>query len=307
MKRMFIFIAVIFATSVLSCQDLKTYSGSFKGGEATYSYYENDDGRVFEGEFHWKGNGARPGYLEYKGDVEIEGSFKNNKRDGLWIYTATDKQNRVNTLKANYVNGVLEGNYEYEENWGIFNEKIILSTTNKNGRVDGYVRIEVPNSIITGNYAQGTRVGVWERKFTNGSYFHVVCNGSKLYKFDDFGPGTETDYDKREGNIFYDVEDGSKNMATEDMMLNGGEIDKDIFDACLDLERIHCLGDKGIVIPDEKPISAPTGNVAMPQPSSQGTSAPAGNRKGLIGVTSESERLRENLDKLGIHIGKKKK
>lgn len=248
MKRMFLFIAAFFAVSVLSCQELKTYSGGFKGGEATYTYYENDDGRVFEGKFHWKGNGNRPGYLENKGEVEIKGSFKNNKRDGLWIYTATDKQNRVNILKANYVNGVPEGIYEYEENWGMFNEKKALSATNKNGRADGSVKIELPNSVITGNYAQSTRVGVWERKFTNGSYFHVVCKGSHIDE--EIGRSWDLLNEKREGNFFYDIEDGSKKIITVGNMLYAGDvtIDGELFDACWDLET-HRI-DFGIVIPE---------------------------------------------------------
>ena len=247
MKRIFICVAVLFATTTLVSQELKTYSGSFKGGQATYTYYENDDGRIFDGEFHWKGNGARPGYLEYKGEVEIVGSFKDSKRIGLWIYTATDEQNRVNTLKANYVNGVPEGKFEYEENWGLFDEKKTLFATMKNGRADGPVKIEMPNSVITGNYAQNTRVGVWERKYTGGSYCHVVCKGSDL--LNDMGRSWDLLHEEREGNIYYDIEDGSKRIITVKDMLYAGDhtIDRELFDACRDLET-HRI-DFGIVIP----------------------------------------------------------
>ena len=97
-------------------------------------------------------------------------------------------------------------------------------------------------------------------------------------------------------------------------MLYAGDvtIDGELFEACWDLETIHCIGNKGIVIPEE-PIPAPTGNAAMSQPSSQETSEPALTREEAISrfkqnhAKTESEKLRENLDKLGIHIGKKKK
>ena len=302
--------SALMVATLSNAQELKTYSGSFKNGEATYTYYETDEGRVFQGEFHWKGNGARPGYMEYKGEVEIRGSFKNNKRDGLWTYTATNKLNEVNTLKANYVDGVPDGIYEYEENWGMFNEKIILSATNKNGRVNGPVKIELPNSVITGEYTKDTRTGVWERKFKNGSYYHIVCKGSQLYEGYDIH--LEDEY---EGNFVYDIEDGSKKKATEYDMLRGGSgtVDKDIFEAaCWNLERIHCIGDKGIVIPqEEEPAQTestqiPKGNSSVSQQNSQGTSAPALTREEAIlryrqnNAKTESEKLRENLERLGV-------
>ena len=311
MKRFYICTAVLLvAITLCTCaQELKTYSGSFKGGEATYTYYETDEGRIFEGEFHWKGNGARPGYLENKGEVEIKGSFKNNKRDGLWIYTATDKQSRVNTLKANYVSGVPEGNYEYVENWGIFNQKKTLSTTKKNGRADGPVKIEIPNSDITGNYAQDTRVGVWERKFTNGSYYHVVCKGSNV--LEDIGKSWDLLHEEHEGNIFYDIEDGSKETITVGDMLYTGDvtIDGDLFAACWDLEthRINF----GIVIPKEEPKPDSSGNTANSQSNMQGKSEPALSREEAIlrykqnNAKSETEKLRENLERLGFRKKKK--
>lgn len=311
MKRIIICAAALVATTTFSAQELKTYSGSFKGGHATYTYYETDAGRIFEGKFHWKGNGARPGYLEYKGEVEITGSFKNNKRDGLWIYTATNKQNRVNTLKANYVDGVREGKYEYEENWGrFFNEKKTFSAMMKNGRADGPVTIEVPKSVITGEYTQNKRTGVWERKFSNGSYYHVICKGSDLSE-GTTGKSWHLIYEKYEGNFFYDIEDGSKKMITVKDMLGKGDflIDTQIFDACRDLETSRV--EFGIDYPKKLQKDTPNGNTAMSQPSGQETSEPAISREEAIlrykqnNTKTEAEKPRNILEIFGFRKKKK--
>ncbi len=240
MKRINIFAAVLFTAITLSAQELKTYSGSFKGGQATYTYYETDDGRVYDGKFHWKSN---------LGDGEMTGTFKNNKRDGLWIYTY-----RESTFKVNYVNGIPNGKFEIKGNfWGL--EECTLSATMINGRANGPVKIEESNSVITGEYNQNKRIGVWERRFLNGSYYHVLCKGSKAPYYNNYI--NEDSYlanEVRDGNFFYDMEDGKKYKTTEEKMLStkgGGQIEVIIFTVCINLETlINDFGDFGIVIPE---------------------------------------------------------
>lgn len=257
MRQIIIIMAAIIAVTASKAQELKTYSGRFKNGVATYSYFENDDGRVFEGEFHWKGSGTAPGYITYKGDVDITGNFKNNKRDGLWIYTVTNREKRVNILKVNYDDGIPEGEYVYEENWdpsffvGVKNK---LSTSMHNGMPNGTVKIEMGNSVITGEYIQGTRTGTWKAVFPNGSYYHIVCNGSVVEtKTDKYKTKVYDDRKReiRDGNFFYDVEDGSKKKATENDMLERGSymIDEIFFDYCWELETIYSLENFKIIIP----------------------------------------------------------
>ena len=281
MKRIIIIMAALIAMTASKAQELKTYSGHFKSGEATYTYYENDEGRVFEGEFCWKGPGLKPGTYGYNGDVEITGNFKNNKRDGLWVYTRTDNKRAtgVNILKVNYIDGVPEGKYEYEETWGshtLVHGKISLSTSMKNGRPNGSVKIECPNSyIITGEYTQGTRTGVWKKEYPSGSYYHIVCNGSSV-KTERYRTPSNWDkiHEKRDGNFFYNIEDGSKNKASEyDMMSTGGDLfDETILDDCWELETLYSLNNFYIIIPKEEPEQTAKVNKATSQQDNQMTS-----------------------------------
>ena len=324
MKRIFISAAVLIAAVTLSAQELKTYSGSFKGGEATYTYYENDDGRVFEGKFQWK---VAPFFYNLNDSkLEIVGSFKNNMRDGLWTYTVTDKKEILRVHKVNYSQGVPNGKYEFK---GKILGEYALSTTMKNGKADGPVRIKLPNSVITGEYTQNTRTGVWERKFSNGSFYHIKCDSSKAsYYVSEYWGDWKCYGRKQEGNFFYDVEDGRKSVATEYDMLYAPDhavpispseneiggvtypVDATIHNNCLSLERHF---DFGIVIPKEEPKPIPSGNSAKSQSNIHGTSEPALSTEEIIlrykqnNAKTETEKLRENLERLGFSFRKKKK
>ena len=95
-----------------SAQEHKTYSGQFGSkneGTATYSYYENADGRrMFDGKYTYKkvlnltGNSAT--YTE-------TGQYKDDRLDGLWTLTFSEKSyaNKTMTAKINYKDGLLHG------------------------------------------------------------------------------------------------------------------------------------------------------------------------------------------------------
>lgn len=299
MKRIIICSAVLFAATMISAQELKTYSGSFKGGEATYTYYETDDGRIFEGDFHWKGDGARPGEWQREGKIDIVGKFNNNKRDGLWVYTATMNE-RTEVLKANYIDGIPDGKYEFVRNRFSDKSKDCLSTTKKNGRLNGPVKIECPDVIITGEYTQNTRTGVWEKKFPNGSYYHIVCNGAKLPK-----ESRNVNVDEKcDESFFYDVEDGSKKFVTESPE---SQLEITLLEISSGLECGHVKF--GIEIPKEKPTS--NGNTVISQSNSQGTSERALTPEEVKllyereKAKKETEQLRVNLERFGFRKKKK--
>ena len=65
-------------------QSIKTYKGQFKKGIATYQYFEDTNKmRIFHGNFYYKET--------YEGWSKIEkiikGRYRNNLKDGLWVYT----------------------------------------------------------------------------------------------------------------------------------------------------------------------------------------------------------------------------
>lgn len=84
--------------NVSIAQSLKIYFGKYREGTATYSYKDNPaGGRTYEGSFVYT--------TPYS---KITGQFKNNKKDGQWIYKGYKK-----SLKLSYKDGVLDGMYQF--------------------------------------------------------------------------------------------------------------------------------------------------------------------------------------------------
>lgn len=105
--RITFLIASILCGIIAHAQVLKTYSGEFDAlgnnslmgfGEATYTYYPGDDGRIFHGKFH---------YSDKRNS--LQGSFVNNVQDGKWIYTTTERFRGKCTYTLNFNNGILDG------------------------------------------------------------------------------------------------------------------------------------------------------------------------------------------------------
>ena len=89
----------------LHAQTLKTYSGPYGKGTATYQYYEDNNGeRVYHGTFSYKG---------LEGTIKIAGTYKNGKRNGNWVATLENHFYLVltmtGTIQVNYLNGNREG------------------------------------------------------------------------------------------------------------------------------------------------------------------------------------------------------
>lgn len=73
-------------------QTLKTYSGVYEGGKATYTYYEDENGeRVKHGKFSYsnvnKGIGVGGGMsVSYATTISASGNYKDGLKDGKWTY-----------------------------------------------------------------------------------------------------------------------------------------------------------------------------------------------------------------------------
>lgn len=95
-----------------SAQERKTYSGQFgknNEGTATYSYYENADGRrMFDGKYTYKKVSNRTGNSATYTET---GQYKDDRLDGLWTLTFSKKgyENETLTVKMNYKDGLLHG------------------------------------------------------------------------------------------------------------------------------------------------------------------------------------------------------
>lgn len=101
-------------------------------GKAHYSYANDQDGtRLFNGPFSFTGN------MSGKLFLAVQGSFKDDAKDGIWTYTSTLKKGLVTSLKqtltANYRTGTLTGLLKVSANTTIHtklqNYTVIISGT----------------------------------------------------------------------------------------------------------------------------------------------------------------------------------
>ena len=100
MKYLFLITIYLFFNNLFS-QQLKTYSGPYKNGVATYKYYENKSKeKVLNGDFKYISN-----------NIEIIGKFENNKKTGKWKYSRKNYQFNDNDLffTGTYVNDFKDG------------------------------------------------------------------------------------------------------------------------------------------------------------------------------------------------------
>lgn len=217
MRGYFLIIALAWYVCA-GAQGLKPYSGPYKGGQATYSYVDTNEGRRYEGAFSF----TLPYYYgrvssKSPGSVTIKGNFKNDMRDGLWTYTKICnykcKDNTIihykEVLKVEYKNGVRNGLYDY-----VFTRdgvtQSVLKTNTKNGFVDGKIEIFSKTAVdrvswtktIEGFAHEGIRCGRWK--------FREICRNKYAGREGDNYDKTQfVDYDADKA-WYIDSETGEK-------------------------------------------------------------------------------------------------
>ena len=141
MKRIgFFTMLIMLAAQAGMGQTLKTYSGVYEGGKATYTYYEDENGeRVKHGKFSYnnvdKGIGVGGGMsVSYATTISASGNYKNGLKDGKWTYKNKTAGGGVVfsdfSVVVNYVDGRMEGS--------LTNEGTTFQM--KNNRITGQVR-----------------------------------------------------------------------------------------------------------------------------------------------------------------------
>jgi hypothetical protein len=110
-KTTLLFIGFTTFWFLANSQVLKTYSGSFEGGKATYQYYET---KKYDIVFHRS--------FSYSGPLfNMKGSFVKGNRNGKWniyakdkLYSSNGRSIKLNTnVFGNYKNGELNGAWFY--------------------------------------------------------------------------------------------------------------------------------------------------------------------------------------------------
>lgn len=129
-------IAILLLISNFSsfAQTIKTYNGNYEEGIATYSYFENENyERIFNGIFKYSN-------ISNYYNLNIQGQYKNNKKEGTWKAT-TDKPYDYNeTFFCNYKDGNLNGECSY------------LRVNKKTKKVDRKITTQFKNNIMIGTF-----------------------------------------------------------------------------------------------------------------------------------------------------------
>jgi hypothetical protein len=187
MKKLLILIFFTFSVSVYS-QNLKTYNGKFKNGNANYEYYELESKQdIYNGKFNYsidkkhfeKGtfiNNSKIGFWQYyhKNEyvkIEISGNYKNNLKTGKWLFNLNE-----NDLKKeyfiNFINDTIIGEIEINGLKGKFDEK---------GKFIDDWKIEDDKTIYKAKFSDNILTNL-EYKTKNGTLLAIY--NPDLYKFD---------------------------------------------------------------------------------------------------------------------------
>lgn len=205
---------------------LKTYSGLYKGGKATYTYYENREGeRMRHGKFcydrHTTNDGGR--LIE---SYRLCGTYKDNRKNGRWICRYHGSFGRRFTVEINFVDGKMEG-WLKRKNTG---DRLFM----KNNRITGLVTL-----------SQKTLNEQW------------TING--LFDDNGFPDGTWTKNYRLHGNLYTDVEryvhgllvqQQTKNESTGRITKTGFDVDpQQYLDAHNPTDKVTVVG--GVVCREE--------------------------------------------------------
>ncbi|GMV77141.1 MAG: hypothetical protein AMXMBFR79_02760 [Chitinophagaceae bacterium] len=148
------FLAVIVGTTL--GQTLKTYTGNYKSGNATYQYYENAEyERIFNGNFSYKTNkdNVNVSRAHMPSSIEIKGVYKDNLKEGNWtskevITSFIPTHGNVTiimVLNGTFKNGKREGQWTYKQTFKTikkeetttssltFSKDILVKTVDFNG------------------------------------------------------------------------------------------------------------------------------------------------------------------------------
>ncbi len=151
MKKQFRYgltVAICLYANLLNAQTLQTYSGKYEGGEAAYTYKTASDGeRIYEGDFRYTND-----------PVRITGRYKNDMKDGLWMYDTGKGK-----LEVHYKGGKLDGPYRFEGEMpglkDVFSDRdtsrFELSFIMKDNRVTGDASVKNDGNTFVGHFDEG--------------------------------------------------------------------------------------------------------------------------------------------------------
>jgi hypothetical protein len=221
-------------TNFIQSQTIKTYKGTYFGGEGTYEYYENSNyERIFNGKLDFKkdvlmgvNSSGRGGKV-----ISITGNFNENKKSGKWTAKETtviigrSDAGYTTIVSGNFRQGQKVGKWEYNvEAWAEKKvEKVNYSFNFNNNTLIGDIKVaKIEGKLDT----SGNFTGSWNvkkddieyiaefqnniftklivRNFSDGKIiFRNIVERSPGFFNDTISNSTEG----KVGNVFYKVSD----------------------------------------------------------------------------------------------------
>ncbi len=228
-----IIICIIIVNQISVAQVIKKYNGTYNtnvsfngdnynnsvGGIASYSYYDHKDfERIYHGPFLYENKYNK---------LKINGNFKNNKKDGYWLY-CENKDNSIITVKGKYINGVLQGLWVYQEKNKRTNKVLKESiVTFKDGMLVGKYYFNVDYKVVGSFDTLGRGIGEWiithklsfpneedkieiRRKYRNDSLIwklkRNLSNGEKMDDYTNYDiedNGSDYNGNKKESQYYF--------------------------------------------------------------------------------------------------------
>jgi hypothetical protein len=159
------FIICIFTCTFSNAQTIKTYSGAFEEGKATYQFYENKDfERVYHGKFNYT--------TDFLGLIKISGNYNDNFKHGLWSYYREfdglfNIKGYNTSIKGNYIEGLKEGQWN------------VIATEVGTGKIIAKSKVNFKKGILVGSFVKSENGNTLKGQFDNNGFF----TGTWIHKF----------------------------------------------------------------------------------------------------------------------------
>lgn len=195
MNRIFLIsllsVSFVATLPLLAQNNLKTVTEDFQDGKVTYSYYEDPETYKYlkHGIFRYTESRKQEDYGTKI--LKVTGSFKNGKRDGIWVYSLNQKDfddnggdnlvtkviNFSQTYKGGNYDGVakLTGMRKYrslrywkgQRSWTSYGDTYIrnYTVTYKNNKITGNVGYQIDNKIGTVNFGSEFYTGEYSTDY----------------------------------------------------------------------------------------------------------------------------------------------
>jgi len=220
MRKIIIITLFLNVSFLILGQGLKTYSGAYENGKATYTYFEDDNyERIFKGNFSYylREYHINKGYCIFK----YKGNFNNNLKSDKWIFTVETEKNEPTreNVSGNYKKGLKNGAWQ------------LKSVKKRNGKLVRFSKVHFRNDTLIKDFS--FKYIAPRELWGHSDYSYIDCIG----KFDENGflnGEWKTTYKKWDNTEFQEIRKYKKgvlfwylhrNLATGEVMKKNNQTD----------------------------------------------------------------------------------